>query len=72
MFLLRFIHLFVCLLHKQNMTHLGHISPQIERENSLKWLMAVTSCLDRILEADIDPATSLPDSLMLVRMESMT
>ena len=28
--------------------------------------MAVSSCLDHILEADRDPATSLPDSLMLV------
>ena len=38
----------------------------IEREKIASNVMAVSSCLDRILEADRDPATSLPDSLMLV------
>ena len=65
---------FVCLFVPQTKhdTFGSHFSTDREKENSLKWLMAVTRCLDHILEADIDPATSLPDSLMLVRMESMT
>ena len=64
----------VCLFVAQTKhdTFGSHLSADRGRENSLKWLMAVTSCLDHILEAATDPATSLPDSLMLVRLESMT
>ena len=63
---------FVCLFVAQTKhdTFGSHFST--ERVNSLKWLMAVTRCLDHILEADIDPTTSLPESLMSVHMESMT